>query len=111
MSDVQVKMINSVFDLTRQRDRVECLAASVALYRLFAALLMLAPDVNQRAALFFPISRPHETFITHVFAKDRGMSTVVRKEIFQPESFFTTFGVDFDDVKVWVGAHLLEDDH
>jgi hypothetical protein len=93
-------MLDRAYDLSDIRDRVKCLAASVALYRLFAALLACAPDISQRATLFFPEARPHETFITHVFASDRGSGTVVRKEIFEPSTFFATFGHSIDDVSV-----------
>jgi hypothetical protein len=101
---VQVKILYRAYDLSRIRDRTECFAASVALYRLFVALLRHAPYISQRAALFFPEARPHDTFITHVFASDRGSGSVVRKEIFQPDSFFATFGHSIDDVSVRVLA-------
>ena len=63
---VQVKMSQQVYNLTSMRDRVECLAASVAIYRLFASLLKLAPVKEQRLALWFPMTRPpgHSTYVT-----------------------------------------------
>ena len=46
--------------------RVQCLAASVAIYRLFASLLKLAPVKEQRLALWFPMTRPrgHSTYVS-----------------------------------------------
>ena len=59
-------MSQRVYNLTSMRDRVECLAASVAIYRLFASLLKLAPVQEQRLALWFPMTRPlgHSTYVS-----------------------------------------------
>ena len=63
---VQVKMSQRVYNLTDMGDRVQCLAASVAIYRLFASLLKLAPVREQRLALWFPMTRPrgHSTYVS-----------------------------------------------
>ncbi|MGH9058799.1 MAG: hypothetical protein ACRDZY_04680 [Acidimicrobiales bacterium] len=97
---MQVKMCEQVFDLKDVTDRVECLAASVAIYRLFAALLALAPVRNQRAAFYFPLTRPDSTYITFVFSSDGGAGSVVRKEIFEPGKYFAKYRLDFDDLEV-----------
>ena len=48
---MQVKMSWRVYNMIDVRDRVQCLAASVAIYRLFASLLKLAPVRDQHATL------------------------------------------------------------
>lgn len=96
---VQVKMSQRVFNLTNERHRVQCLAASVAIYRLFAALLALAPVQDQRAALYVPLARDHSTFITYVPGKN-GAGAVVRKEIFDPLGYFDEFSVELDVLEV-----------
>ena len=103
---IQVKMSRRVFKLTDVAHRVQCLAASVALYRLFATLLKLAPDMDQRAALFFPLARPHSTFITYIPGK-HGAGDVVRKEIFDFARYTDEFNLDLLVLQVGNSCHDL----
>ena len=103
-------MAEQVFNLIRPRDRVMCLLASVAIYRLFADLLKLAPDQSRRAIFYLPIARSNSTYITYIFDKCGDAGTVVRKEIFQPEAYFARYRLQFEHLKVGlVAAYLLRD--
>ena len=103
-------MAEQVFNLNRPRDRVMCLLASVAIYRLFADLLKLAPDQSRRAAFYFPIARSNSTYITYIFDKSGDAGTVVRKEIFQPEAYFARYRLQLKHLEVGlVAAYLLRD--
>ena len=92
---VQVEMAEQVLYLDRPQDRAKCLLASVAIYRLFAALLRLAPEQSQRAAFYFPVARSHSTYITHIFAKDTDAGMVVRKEILRPAAYFDRYSLQY----------------
>ena len=61
---VQVKMSRQVYDMTDVRDRVKCLAASVAIYRLFAPLMKLAPGRDQRVK--FPLGSSFGGFLNQI---------------------------------------------
>ena len=79
---------------------MKCLLASIAIYRLFAALLCLAPAQSQRAAFYFPLSRPNSTYITYFPDRMRDARTVVTKEIFQPATYFADYRLNFEDLEV-----------
>ena len=100
-------MSRVIFDLTDVADRVQCLAASVALYRLFASLLKLAPVMDQRAALFDPMIRANLTFITYVPGK-HGAEGAVWKEIFHPDTYFSEFRLEIEVLQVGDGCHDLQ---
>ena len=89
-----------MLDLKRRQDRVKCLLASIAIYRLFAALLSLAPAQSQRAAFYFPLARPNSTYITYFPDRETDARTVVTKEVFQPAIYFADYRLNFEDLQV-----------
>ena len=100
--------MDQVLDLKHPQDRVKCLLASMAIYRLFAALLSLAPAQSQRAAFYFPVARPNSTYITYFPDRERDAGTVVTKEIFQPTTYFDKYRLRLKDLQVgFFAAHLL----
>ena len=103
---MQVEISRRVFKLTDEAQRVQCLAASVALYRLFASPLKLAPVMDRRAALFFPLARPHSTFITYIPGK-HGAGDVVRKEVFDFGNYMDEFNLDLLVLQVCDSCHEL----
>ena len=87
---------------------MKCLLASIAIYRLFAALLSLAPAQSQRVAFYFPFARPNSTYITYYPDRERDAGTVVTKEIFQPKTYFDKYGLRLKELQVGIfAAHLL----
>ncbi len=106
----QVDWADQVFNLNQPQHRVRCLLASIAIYRLFAALLRLAPAQSQRAAFYFPIARPNSTYITYFPDREIDARTVVTKEIFRPDAYFAAYGLKFKDLQVgFCASHLLRD--
>ena len=100
--------MDQVLDLRHRQDRVKCLLASIAIYRLFAALLSLAPAQSQRAAFYFPVARPNSTYITYYPDRERDARTVVTKEIFQPTTYFDKYRLRLKDLQVgFFAAHFL----
>ena len=73
----------------------------------FAALLKLAPVMDQRAALFDPLARANSTFITYIPSKD-GAEGVVRKEIFHFGDYFASHSAwSFEVLQVGNSCHDL----
>ncbi len=105
----QVDWAYQVFDLNQPQDRVKCLLASIAIYRLFGALLSLAPAQSQRAAFYLPVARPNSTYITYFPDREKDARTVVTKEIFMPDAFFAAYRLKFKDLQVgFCASHLLQ---
>ena len=69
-------MCQRVYNLTDRVDRVQCLAASVALYRLFASLLNLAPDMHECALLYKQSACANSTDIIYIPSKDAAEGTL-----------------------------------
>ena len=105
----QVDWADQVLDLNRPQDRAKCLLASIAIYRLFAALLSLAPAQSQRAAFYFPLARPNSTYITYFPDRERDARAVVTKEIFEPATYFADYRLQFKDLKVGLSQYTCSE--
>ena len=104
----QVEWVDQVLNLNHPQDRVKCLLASIAIYRLFAALLILAPAQSRRAAFYFPVARPNSTYITYYPDTERDARTVVTKDIFQPSTYLRKYRLRLKDLQVGIlAAHFL----
>ena len=62
--------------------------------------------MDQRAALFEPLVRENSTFITIIAGRDEA-GTVVRKEIFHPDTYFDQYSLELEDLKVGNICHDL----
>ena len=61
-------MSKDVYKLFDVRDRVECMAASIAIYRLFACLLKLAPIRDPR--VYFPLGSSFGDILNRICRPD-----------------------------------------
>ncbi|GAQ86127.1 Protein kinase-like domain containing protein [Klebsormidium nitens] len=87
--------------LDSQRDRIAIVTALVNVYKLFAALIKLAPKEHERFSIFESIPRPNGTTILICPA-------TVEKTITNSEAFFESIGNDCETVKA---AYELTDGH